>query len=320
MAVRELGSNALQVVSAVREAVGRERPVHVACSGGSDSLALAGAAIHAGVAAGVLVVDHGLQPGSDRVAERVREQLDSWQSDRFPDRRLVPTEVLAVTVAQGGAGPEAEARRARYRVLDSVLARRGGIVLLGHTMDDQAETMLLRLTRGSGARSLAGMRPRRGNYLRPMLGLRRAVPRTACGEFGLTPWQDPHNDDPRFVRTRVRHRVLPVLEAELGPGVVEALARSGDQLAEDEAYFGTQLAGMGRVADQLPVSVLAMQPTAVRRRAIRDWLVARGARDLGRVHVLAVDRLVTDWRGQKQVEVPGLRVARSAGVLRTVEE
>ena len=214
----------------VRAAVADLAPgdlVLVACSGGPDSVALAVALAHeaprAGLRAGAVTVDHGLQPGSaDRAAEVAAQLVDLG---------LAPVEVATATVG-GSGGPEGAARTARYLALDEAADRLGAAaVLLGHTRDDQAETVLLGLARGSGARSLAGMPPTRGRYRRPLLDLPRDTVRKAAA--GHPTWADPHNDDPAFARTRVRRELLPVLERELGPGVAAALARSADQLRAD---------------------------------------------------------------------------------------
>lgn len=325
MARRALGPNALAVVQAVRAGLdGEPGPVTVGCSGGPDSLALAAAAAHAVRELRVLIVDHGLQPGSDAVAEAVRRQLRAWQADGpLADAPGGPPrlEILLarVTGTGGRGGPEAAARRARYRVFEDSLALSGGVLLLGHTLDDQAEQVLLGLARGSGTRSLAGMPAARGPYRRPLLGLRRAQTEAACAEFGLEPWHDPHNADPSFARVRVRTRVLPVLEAELGPGVAEALARTADQLAQDEDLLGGRAGELAEI-EVLPVALLAGEHPAIRRRMLRAWLLRRGAADLSATNIAAVDRLVTDWSGQRFVEVPGLRIGRSAGMLQVVPE
>lgn len=206
--------------------------VLAACSGGPDSLALAAALAHEAPRRGWrgagVTVDHGLQPGSARRAREVAAVLRGLGLD---PARSVRASVLAGT---GGGGPEAAARAARYTALDSVAADVGAAaVLLAHTRDDQAETVLLGLARGSGARSLAGMPGRRGRYRRPLLGLGRASAREACAALGLEPWDDPQNRDPAFARARVRHQALPALEAALGPGVADALARSAAQLRAD---------------------------------------------------------------------------------------
>src|SRR6202046_2092563 len=198
----------------------------VACSGGADSLALASAlafeAPKSGLRAGGVTVDHGLQDGSDEQARRVTKALQGMD--------LRPVDSATAAVARPGGpgypGPEAAPREARYAALRQAASARGAAaVLLGHTMDDQAETVLLGLARGSGARSLAGMPERTGPFLRPLLRISRATTRAACAAQGLEPWDDPQNADPGFARARVRHRLLPALEAELGPGVAEALAR-----------------------------------------------------------------------------------------------
>src|SRR5260370_10524586 len=206
--------------------------VLVACSGGADSLALAAAAAFVaprlGQRAGGVTVDHGLQPGSGERAASVAALLGKLGLD--------PVRTAAVTVATAGpaAGPEAAARVARDDALDAAAREYGATaVLLGHTLDDQAETVLLGLARGSGGRALAGMPARRDPYRRPLLAVRRATTGAACAELGLEPWQDPHNRDFRFARARVRHQALPALEAALGPGVAEALARTARQLRAD---------------------------------------------------------------------------------------
>lgn len=310
MAKRVLGPHALAVVQAVRAAVDSATGVVVGCSGGPDSLALAAGVAHAWVSARVVVVDHGLQAGSRAVAERVRAQLEP---------RGLPVEIVPVEVPESPSGPEASARAARYAALTSAM-RPQELLLLGHTRDDQAEQVLLGLARGSGTRSLAGIPPERqlpggGRILRPLLGLRRTDTERACTEWGLTPWHDPHNDDPAYTRVRVRHDVLPVLEDHLGPGVAEALARTARQ-ARDDADLLDELAErhLGDIPDELPVTVLDA-PAAIATRVLRRWLIARGAAEPGHDHVHAVMRLVTHWRGQHSVEVPGLRVGRCGGRL-----
>ncbi|MDQ2626376.1 MAG: tRNA lysidine(34) synthetase TilS, partial [Actinomycetota bacterium] len=192
-------------------------PWCVALSGGPDSLALTAVAARLRPTT-ALIVDHGLQAGSAQVADRARSQAI--------ELGCVDAQVIPVTVGSKGfrGGPEAAARSARYAALD--VARDQASVLLGHTLDDQAETVLLGLGRGSGPRSLAGMRPHDPPWCRPLLGVRRAATREACTELALTPWIDPHNSDKRFTRVRLRSEVLPLLEDVLGGGVAEALARS----------------------------------------------------------------------------------------------
>ena len=224
-----------QARAGVRHCLGDLEPGDLAlaaCSGGADSLALAAALAHVaprlGLRCGGVTVDHGLQDGSDAHAARVARTLGAMGLD--PVRRVRVT----VDGLPGAGGPEAAARQARYTALDQVAHETGAaVVLLGHTLDDQAETVLLGLARGSGARALAGMPARRGRFRRPLLGLSRATLREACLAQRLDPWDDPHNSDPSFTRVRVRHQVLPVLEEALGPGVAGALARSASQLSAD---------------------------------------------------------------------------------------
>src|SRR5674476_1577863 len=201
------------VVAAIRRAVREQiddlEPgalVLAACSGGADSLALAAAlAVEAPrrrLLAGAITVDHGLTADSAQQAARVLTQVR--------ELGLVVAESVRVTVA-GPGGPEAAARRARYAALESAAVRLGAVaVLLGHTRDDQAETVLLGLARGAGARSLAGMPTRRGPLRRPLLELSRATTVAACAAEGLQAWFDPHNGDPAYARVRVRQRALPV--------------------------------------------------------------------------------------------------------------
>lgn len=332
-------------VAAVRVAVRRALAdvpggslVLVACSGGADSLALAaGLAFEArggrGVRAGAVVVDHGLQPGSDAVARDAAAACRALGLD--------PVRVERVDVGTAG-GPEGAARSARYAALDRVAEDLGAVaVLLGHTLDDQAETVLLALARGSGERALAGMRPVRGRLRRPLLALRRTDTEAACAAQGLVPWHDPTNgrdptpgtpgelpdaDLPR--RSRVRREVLPLLEDVLGPGVAQALARTADALADATQALDLAAADLLRAADRtddaagptpapsvvLDVAVLAGAPAAVRRRALHDAAVRAGSPPgaLARVQVLAVEALVTAWRGQGPVHLPGGRTASRA--------
>ncbi|OAN42456.1 tRNA lysidine(34) synthetase TilS [Mycolicibacterium iranicum] len=287
----------------------------VALSGGADSLALAAAAA-ALLPTTALIVDHGLQPGSHAVASTAQEQALAVG--------CVAAEILRVNVGTEG-GPEAAARSARYRALDT--ARGGAPVLLAHTLDDQAETVLLGLGRGSGARSIAGMRPYDPPWCRPLLGVRRSVTHRACAELGLTPWHDPQNADARFTRARLRSEVLPLLEGVLGGGVAEALARTATALREDTDALDGLAAGILADLDGDPVvNALAPLPDAIRRRVIRGWLLAGGACGLTDKHIRAVDELVTRWRGQGGVAVPGDRAGerlfagRSNGVLTLYRE
>jgi tRNA(Ile)-lysidine synthase len=265
----------------------------VALSGGPDSLALTAVAAQLRPTT-ALIVDHGLQPGSAAVAETARTRAVALG--------CVDTRVLCVNVGNDG-GPEAAARAARYAAL---AAYREGPVLLAHTLDDQAETVLLGLGRGSGARSIAGMRPYDPPWCRPLLGVRRAVTHAACHELGLTAWQDPHNADRRFTRTRLRLEVLPLLENVLGGGVAEALARTATALRADTELIDTlaaQALPEVKAGAGLQARALAALPDPVRRRVIRGWLLAGGATGLTDKQIRGVDTLVTSWRGQGGVAV-----------------
>jgi tRNA(Ile)-lysidine synthase len=306
-------------VAAVRNAVrasiadlGRGDLVLAACSGGPDSLALAAAlafvAPRMGLGAGGVTVDHGLQDGSGSRAASVVAVLSGLGLD--------PVRGIAVTVPAGG-GPEAAARTARYHALAEVAAELGAAaVLLGHTLDDQAETVLLGLARGSGPRSLAGMPRRRGTFRRPLLGVRRPVTAAACEALGLKPWEDPHNADRRFARVRIRLDALPALEAALGPGVPEALARTADQLRADAEFLESISSERSRADSPLPVSSLAGMPGAVRTRVLRSAALAAGcpAGALTAGHVARLEELVTDWHGQRWIDLPGgVRASRRSG-------
>ncbi|OLL74719.1 tRNA(Ile)-lysidine synthetase [Pseudonocardia sp. Ae168_Ps1] len=236
-----------RVRAAVRDALAElpgpvcEAPPLVGCSGGADSTALVLAVrevvegpVHAAV------VDHGLQDGS---AERSAELAVRLRAAGI-EAAVHPVQVT------GPGGTEAAARRARRAALLAARPHPSSAVLLGHTLDDQAETVLLGLGRGSGARSLAGMRAWSAPWLRPLLGLRRADTADACAEAGVPVWADPHNTDPRFTRARVRHEVLPLLEEVLGGGVTEALARTADQLRDDDTALDEQAARLREAAGE----------------------------------------------------------------------
>jgi tRNA(Ile)-lysidine synthase len=285
-----------------------DAPVLVACSGGPDSLALLSATVFEGHKLRYRVIgvtiDHGLQEGSTAHAQHVVEQMAALGADETASARV---EVRAA----GGRGPEAGAREARYAVLDQMVQHFGAVaVLLGHTLDDQAETVLLGLTRGSGGRSLAGMRRRFDHYRRPLLDVTRTDTVTACQVEGIEYWNDPHNIDPAYARVRVRRKVLPLLEDELGPGVARTLARTADQLRADMELLD-QLAGAAhddlRDPAGLEVKALADLPAATRARVLRLAALEAGAIDseLFHVHVVALGQLVASRRGGAEVQLPG---------------
>lgn len=296
--------------------------VLVALSGGPDSLALAAAvafeAPRAGLRAGAAIVDHGLQPDSDAVAARAAQ--------RATDLGLDPVTVTRVEVNQAGDGPEASARAARYAALDAAADASGAaVILLAHTLDDQAETVLLGLARGSGPSSLSGMAAASGRSRRPLLGIRRATTVAACADAGLDPWTDPHNADPAYARVRVRDRLLPALESELGPGVPEALARTAEQLREDDDAldrFADEVAEdvveLEEAGLSLGVAVLAANPPALRQRIIRHVVASEFHVALSRAQTIEVSRLVTDWHGQGPIDLPGFTATRTGGRIHLV--
>ncbi len=306
----------------------------VACSGGPDSLALAAVvafvAPRLGLRAGACIIDHQLQPGSASAATTARQRCDELGLD--------PAEVLTVTVAAGGQGPEATARDARYQALGEAADRQGArAVLLGHTADDQAETVLLALARGSGTRSLAGMAAVRGRFWRPLLTASRADTHDACASLGLPVWHDPTNavdgpwrtaDGRPLPRAAVRHQALPALTEALGPGVRAGLVRTA-RLAREDSDLLDQLAaeqyellesrrsddGRDVVVDARRIGEL---PTALRLRVLRRLALDAGAPSgaLGQVHIDAIDALVTAWSGQGPAQLPGgITATRTCGRL-----
>jgi tRNA(Ile)-lysidine synthase len=282
--------------------------VAVGASGGADSLALAAATAYVAQRLDLrvhgLIVDHGLQANSAQVAEDAAATLHKLGVDAV--------RVLPVAVGTEG-GPEAAARRSRYTALRAALPTPDGLVLLGHTLDDQAETVLLGLGRGSGPRSISGMRALDPPWGRPFLGISRAVTVAACARLGLTPWADPHNVDPRFTRVRLRTEVLPLLEDVLNGGVAAALARTAAQLREDtEALDQWAARILPEASADLPVTALTDLPPSVRRRVLRRWLIAANVRELTDAQLRAVDELVGVWRGQGGVWLPGGLVVRRA--------
>ncbi len=297
--------------------------VMVACSGGADSLALAAAtafeAPRAELRAGAIVIDHAMQEGSGIVAAETAQKLAKLG--------LYPVEIRTVVVGSEG-GPEAAARTARYAALDKVAEEAGAnAILLGHTLNDQAETVLLGLARGSGAKSLNGMAPisekgLSGLYLRPLLGIKRETTEDFCTDSGLEPWHDPMNKDEAYTRVRVRQNLLPALEAELGPGIAEALARTAETLREDDEVLAElamaaylKVAKEGSTQISIGVQEFKDLPLAIRHRVVALAAVVLQAPMLARVHILAIDELVDSWHGQKPLTLPGIRVERTGETL-----
>ncbi|MDE0545171.1 tRNA lysidine(34) synthetase TilS [Microbacterium sp. C7(2022)] len=290
--------------------------VIVALSGGADSLALAAAtafeAPKKGIRALSVTVDHGLQEGSADAAAAAAAKAQALGLEAI---------VVRVDVV-GDGGPEAAARDARYAALRQEAAHSGAAAILtGHTLDDQAETVLLGLARGAGATSMQGMAVASDlegiTLLRPLLAVRRKTTRAACVAAGLEVWDDPHNSEPRFARVRVRERVLPVLEAELGPGIAEALARTAEQLREDAEAFDEMIhetiediVEPAEAGISVSVPALAANPAAVRNRIIRLVVASEFHESLTRTQTLEVARLITDWKGQGPIDLPGCSARR----------
>jgi tRNA(Ile)-lysidine synthase len=288
----------------------------VAVSGGADSLALAYALIkeapNLAITLIAVTIDHQLQTGSGEQAKKVQEQLKSMGY-----QEVIVEKVSVVEKS----GVEADARTARYAALDSIAHAYGASqIFLGHTRDDQAETVLLGLARGSGTRSLSGMATVNGKYARPFLQLTRSQTVAACDEAAITPWNDPHNANEKFSRVRVRNKVMPVMEDEIGPGIAAALARSAAILRDDaDALDEMAQAVISRVdLSDLDCAALAELPRAIRSRILRAAIYAAGAPSgsVSADHLSGVEALVTSWRGQGEASLPGgVKVARISGRL-----
>ena len=282
--------------------------VLVAVSGGADSLALAETAKLEGEKLALKIIgvtiDHQLQSGSDLQAEKVVKQLS------------IPCLVEKVNV-EVTDGLEASARRARYAALEKCAKENNVVaILLGHTKDDQAETVLLGLARGSGARSLSGMANENGIYLRPLLDITRAQTVAACQELNLEPWSDPHNDDESFLRVRARKNVLPVMESELGPGIRDALVRSAQLLRDDADALDALAKEFWQSDRSLEVAPLVALPKAIRTRVLRLALFESGVSQLSAEQVAQVEALISNWKGQGEVSLPaGVKVSRISGRL-----
>jgi tRNA(Ile)-lysidine synthase len=301
--------------------------VLVACSGGADSLALAAASVFEGarfaggaVRVGAVIVEHGLQAETALVAANTAAKLR--------ELGLNPVLVKPVKVeTAAGQGVEAQAREARYEGLASTAAELGAkFVALGHTMNDQAETVLLGLTRGSGPRSIAGMTAttRAGMgliYLRPLLGISRVETESFCRDSGLEFWVDPHNSDPTYTRVRIRNQILPALETELGAGVIANLAKTADLLQSDlelldqlgeQAFRSAATIGATKV--ELNVESLTQLHPALRSRVFVQALAVFG-QGATKTAVTELDQLVTNWHGQKELTLPGVRVVRHGNTI-----
>jgi tRNA(Ile)-lysidine synthase len=277
-------------------------PVVVACSGGADSLALLVLAVDAGLDPVAVHVDHGLRDDSAGEADVVADATARLGA-RFDARRVVLAD---------GSNLEARARSARYDALERARAAHGATaVLVAHTADDQAETVLLNLLRGSGASGLAGMPARRGNIVRPLLGARRSDLRKICAERGLVPVTDPSNEDLAFWRNRIRHEVMPLLEQIAGRDLTPVLVRQASVLRAESDF----LDGLARPAwpgeGGARARDLAGLPLPLARRAIRCWL-GQPRPTLDEVD----DVLAVAHGARRAVDLAGgRRVRRSGGVM-----
>lgn len=290
--------------------------VLIAVSGGADSLALAAAVLAESkellINAIAVTIDHQLQSGSGDQAMRVSTQM---KEIGYQDV------IIEKVVVEQSSGIESGARTARYAALHTIADSQNAMqIYLGHTRDDQAETVLLGLARGSGARSLSGMAPVNGKIIRPMLSLTRELTEQVCTDLNLKIWSDPHNVNQEFSRVRVRSQVLPLMEEAIGPGIAEALARTASLLRDDADALDqmTDAAVLGHDLASLEISHLASLPKAVRTRVIRRAIYAQGAPSgsISADHVSAVEALVTSWHGQGEVSLPGgVKVARISGRL-----
>ena len=290
--------------------------VLVAASGGADSSALAAALLLECKAKSIkviaLIIDHGLQKNSADVTHETKRTLTKIGYENIEIRRAT----VEIT-----DGLEASARRARYQALSDVANSHNAVaVFLGHTRDDQAETVLLGLSRGSGSRSLSGMAARVDRYRRPLLSITRAQTEAACEEAGIKFWQDPHNQSMEFTRVRVREVVLPTMEREIGPGISDALARSAKLLRDDADALDHLSDEIFSKLDpaSLDISKLESQPRAIRTRILRRAIYLAGAPQgsLSADHVEPVEALITAWKGQGPISLPGgVTVARISGRL-----
>ena len=288
----------------------------VAVSGGADSLALAAGLLTEAKEKAIrpiaVIIDHALQPNSADVAMNTKAELAKAGYTNIEIKRI------KVEITDG---MEASARRARYAALNEIAESTNAVaIFLGHTRDDQAETVLLGLARGSGTRSLSGMAERIDKYRRPLLSITRSQTEAACKEVGIKYWNDPHNQSMEYARVRVREKVLPLMESEIGPGIADALTRSAKILRDDADALDQWAEEVLDEIDPIEIDIetLASLPRAIRSRVIRKAIYLAGAPSgsLSAEHLEPVEALVTAWKGQGPVSLPGgVTVARISGRL-----
>jgi len=297
--------------------------VLVGCSGGADSLALAWTTLVVGkrleIKTGAVIVDHQLIPESNSVALNAKKQCE--------ELGIQEVIVKKVNVEQTHEGLEAAARIARYEAFENVLHETNAqAILLAHTQDDQAETVLMRLTRGSGAKSLSGMAQVSGKYLRPFLHLRKKLVHDSLDLIGLKAWQDPANTDHQFLRVKVRHELMPKIVEVLGESAISSLDKTSQLLRLDnqaleelaQQFFESQ---KNVKINGLEISELEKLPEAIRTRVLRIFAIASGVHPgpFSFEHIEAIDALVKNWHGQGNVDLPGfIQATRVNGSLRFV--
>jgi tRNA(Ile)-lysidine synthase len=297
--------------------------VLVGCSGGADSLALAWTTLVVGkrleLKTGAVIVDHQLIPESNSVALNAKKQCE--------ELGIQEVIIKKVNVEQNHEGLEAAARIARYEAFENVLHETNAqAILLAHTQDDQAETVLMRLTRGSGAKSLSGMAQVSGKYLRPFLHLRKKLVHDSLDLIGLKAWQDPANTDHQFLRVKVRHELMPKIVEVLGESAISSLDKTSQLLRVDnqaleelaQQFLGSQ---KDVKTNGLEISELEKLPEAIRTRVLRIFAIASGVHPgpFSFEHIEAIDALVKNWHGQGNVDLPGfIQATRVDGSLRFV--
>lgn len=312
--------------------------VLVACSGGRDSMALAAVShivcASLGLRCGAVIVDHDLQSGSAEVAKHTAERCERLG--------LTPVITRTVDVRESGEGLEAAAREARYQAIIETAGECGAaVVLLAHTMDDQAETVLIGLLRNTGIDATAGMPPhftRDGvAFLRPLLSLTRADTTGICRDLGIAYWDDPTNGDgidgelPANypLRSRVRHDLLPAIARFAGRDVTRHLAESAALTQVDKDYLDSVAVRVaarvvggtdGDAVLRIDAARLGTEHPAIRRRVIERALQQADIR-AGAAQVDAIDRLITDWHGQGPVHLPsGYSANRKKHVIRVCQD